>query len=98
MFNFNSFVLIYSQFIAAGSEDTNIKVAPLGKPEEVFELTGHEGPVLKIDLSSDGQRLVSSSGDGTIRIWCLNDRKELKQISGFDKVTSAFAATKFSKF
>lgn len=72
-------------------------MAPLGKVDEVFELTGHEGPVLKIDLSPDGQLLVSSSGDGTVRVWDLTKRKELKSIAGFDKVTSIFAATKFSK-
>lgn len=72
-------------------------MAPLGKTEEMFELTGHDGPVLKIDLSPDGKLLVSSSGDGTVRIWDLTKRKELRSIDGFDKVTSIFAATKFSK-
>lgn len=71
-------------------------MAPLGKIEETFELTGHEGPILCIDLN-ENDVLVSSGGDGTIRIWDLSAKKELKCLQGFEKCKSFFAATKFGK-
>lgn len=85
------------QYIAAGSEDTVIKVVPVDKSEEFFELTGHEGPILKIDTSPKGL-LASASGDGTIRIWDLNERKEVKIIRGFEKATSFYNAKTFGNY
>lgn len=79
------------QFIAAGSEDTIIKVVPVDKSAEFFELTGHDGPILKIDTSPKGL-LASASGDGTIRIWDLKERKEIKVIKGFEQATSFYNA------
>ena len=35
----------------------------------VATLRGHEGPVFSIALSADGKRIVSASGDGTIKVW-----------------------------
>jgi WD40 repeat protein len=35
------------------------------------ELKGHTGPVYSVALSSDESKLVSSSGDGTVRVWSL---------------------------
>lgn len=84
----------FLQFIAAGSEDTIIKVVPVDKSDEFFELTGHDGPILKIDTSPKGL-LASSSGDGTIRIWDLKERKEIKQIKGFEEATSFYNAKTF---
>lgn len=73
--------------MAACSEDMTIKVIPRDKSIEPFELTEHTGPVLRIDLSPN-DLLASSSGDGTIKIWNLNDKKCIKTISGFDKIKS----------
>lgn len=36
--------------------------------EAAGELTGHEGPVLCLTATPDGQ-LISGSGDGTLRRW-----------------------------
>lgn len=69
---------------------------PLDKSEEPFELTGHTGPILKIDISVKGL-LASSSGDGTVRIWRLNDKKEVRCFDGFEKVKSFFAAKFFGR-
>lgn len=81
------FVSIYSQYIAACSEDMTIKVKPRDNGAEYFEFAEHEGPVLRIDLSRNGL-LASSSGDGTIKIWNLDERKVVKTLTGFDKVKS----------
>lgn len=63
-----------------------IKVVPRDKSTEFFELAEHEGPVLRIDLSAG--LLASASGDGTIKIWNLDERKVIKTITGLDKIKS----------
>lgn len=74
-----------------------IKVVPKDKSSEFFELTEHEGPVLRIDVSVDGL-LASSSGDGTLKVWSLDDRKVVKTISGFNKIKSYQDSDRFGEF
>lgn len=87
--------------MVAGSEDTLIKVIPLdnnNKSEEGFELAGHDGPILRLDLHSAKGWLASSSGDGTVKIWNLAERKVHRTITGgFDKVKSFEVAKCFGK-
>lgn len=73
--------------MAACSEDMTIKVTPRDKSIEAFDFSEHTGPVLRIDLSVN-DLLASSSGDGTIKIWNLEEKKCIKTISGFDKIKS----------
>lgn len=87
---------ILLQYIAAGSEDAVIKVVDILKTAEPFELRGHEGPVLHIDLHPLNEWLASAGGDGTIRIWDLQTKTELKCIRGLDKIKSFEAAKTFS--
>lgn len=90
-------VCFIHKFLVAGSEDTLIKVVPLDKSEEVFEFSGHEGPILRLDLHTAKGWLASSSGDGTIKIWNINDKKLVRTINGFDKVKSFELAKCFGK-
>lgn len=64
-----------------------IKVQPRDRSINFFEFGGHEGPVLRIDLSCN-DLLASSSGDGTIKIWNLAERKVVRTLIGFEKVKS----------
>lgn len=64
-----------------------IKVKSRDNGSEEFEFNEHNGPVLRIDLSSNNL-LASSSGDGTIKIWNLDGRKCVKTLTGFDKMRS----------
>lgn len=73
--------------MAACSEDTTIKVTLRDDPTQSFELMEHTGPVLRIDLSVNGL-LASSSGDGTIKIWDLMEKKCIKTLPGFGKIKS----------
>lgn len=66
----------------------------MDKSEEFFELTGHAGPILSIDTSVT-ELLASSSGDGSIIIWNLTEKKKIKTILGFKKIKSFQAATTF---
>lgn len=43
-----------------------------GKQVRIF--TGHEDSLWQMGFSPDGQTIVSSSADRTIRIWCVHLR------------------------
>ena len=73
------------RYLAAGSEDTFIKVAEIDDTEKVFDLTSGDGPILSMDLSVN-DLLAASIGDGKIKVWDLKTRNIVKEISGFDKV------------
>lgn len=73
-----------------------IKVKPNVDNSEPFELKEHEGPVLRIDLSVNGL-LASYSGDGTIKIWNLEERKAIKTIEGFTKIKSHIMTDRYGE-
>lgn len=83
-----------SQYLAAGSEDTKIKVLKEGETQPL-DLDGHKGPVLALDIHPKGDYLASVGGEGVLRIWDLTDGgKEIKNISGLAK-TNSFENAKY---
>jgi len=56
------------------------------------ELTGHEAGVWGINFSSDGQRLLSSGFDQTVKLW---DIKSMKLIRSFRQESGEFWEAKF---
>lgn len=91
---------ISNKWIAVGSEDFTLKVQKRERTDEYIELLGHTGPILHIDVSSKNM-LASSSGDGTIKVWNLENSVKgttevLKTFDGFETVNEFSAATVFS--
>ncbi len=41
----------------------------------MFSLSGHEGGVSSVAISSDYKLIVSGSKDKTVRLWNINERK-----------------------
>lgn len=54
----------------------------LGMSLEALTLSGHNGPVFSVTYSPDGQRLASTSGDGTVRVWDSHSGHELLKLNG----------------
>ncbi|MFV8167620.1 WD40 repeat domain-containing protein [Mycobacterium sp. 134] len=56
--------------IASGGNDGNIQLWDVdGQKQLGAPLTGHSASVTSLHFSSDGKKLLSSSGDGTLRVW-----------------------------
>lgn len=79
-------IKVNDKFVAAGSEDTNIKVY-VNDQESVVDLLGHTGPILGLDITPEGW-LASASGDGSVKIWDISEQKVLKTLEGYPKVKS----------
>jgi WD40 repeat protein len=45
-------------------------------------LTGHANMIQALDWSPDGQRLVSASADGTVKVWDVIGEQELLSFRG----------------
>ncbi|XP_055381081.1 WD repeat and HMG-box DNA-binding protein 1 [Condylostylus longicornis] len=80
-------IALNKDYIAAGSEDTDIKVLRRDKSDSEIIFQGHSGPILSLDLSIQNI-LASVSGDGTLKLWDLNEKIEIKTFDGFPKVRS----------
>jgi len=66
------------RYIAFGSAFENtVFVYNFQSGEEVFALKGHTGQILKTAFSDDGDRLISSSFDGSRRVWNLEKGHEM---------------------
>ncbi|XP_075169114.1 chromosome transmission fidelity 4 [Haematobia irritans] len=79
---------VRQEYLAAGSEDTKIKVLKDGNSQPM-ELEGHKGPVLALDVHPNGKYLASVGGEGAIKIWNLESGgQEIKTISDLPKSNS----------
>ena len=58
-----------SRFLAHAGLDNHVTVVETGSWKEVSRLSGHALPVRWIELSPDGNRVVTGSDDKTARVW-----------------------------
>lgn len=89
-------IKVNRNWMAAGSDDSKLKVQRVDKSEDLFELSGHSGPILYIDLNNKNV-LVSSSGDGTVCVWNVETKSIIKTFDGFQKFDSFATAKNFCK-
>src|SRR5262249_30779416 len=55
--------------ILSGSGDGTLKVWDAATGQELLTLKDHQGAVLSMAISPDGNRIVSGSADGTVKVW-----------------------------
>ncbi|KAJ3623626.1 hypothetical protein Zmor_004393 [Zophobas morio] len=58
-------------YVAAGSDDSTIKILDLNNKENITELSGHQNSIRSLAYDPLGEFLLSSSCDGTLRVWNL---------------------------
>ncbi|TKJ34460.1 MAG: hypothetical protein CEE38_18110 [Planctomycetes bacterium B3_Pla] len=73
-----------SRYVAMGSGNVNSEIRVLNTASWKQEppLTGHGDWVTSLTFSANGERLVSSSGDNTIRVWDMNSRATTRVLKG----------------
>jgi guanine nucleotide-binding protein subunit beta-2-like 1 protein len=93
----------YKEFLLSGSRDQTLIIWDLKQVSEADEdqdfgtprkvLTGHSHFISDIDLSQDSKYALSSSWDGTIRLWNLKEATHKKTLIGHTKdvLTVAFS-------
>jgi WD40 repeat protein len=59
----------------------------------MFTLTGHNGKVRGVAVTSDGRRAVSTSSDKTLKVWDLESGQELRTLTGHSDWVNAVALT-----
>jgi len=74
--------------MVAGASDFNIKVVTVADGSQRI-LKGHEAPVLSTAIDPKDQYIASSSCDGTVKIWKLEDQTCLTTFSILPKVNDA---------
>ncbi|QSE98292.1 WD40 domain-containing protein [Fulvivirga lutea] len=70
--------------IAASGENRDIELLKLSDGSSINTLRGHQAPVTDIKFTNTGKWLVSSSEDGMIKIWDLENNEELVSYVTFD--------------
>jgi WD40 repeat protein len=65
----------------------------LGKGTAEFTLEGSPGGLSSVTFAPDGKKLYSTGGDGTIRMWDLATRMEIKAVTGHDKPVRRISLT-----
>ena len=65
-----------------GNIDNSINIWDAESGTLIANLEGHDSPVSALAFSTDSKRIVSSSGDGTIRIWDLDINETTGEITG----------------
>ena len=72
-------------YIVIGNYEGGIKLFSASSGELLHAFPGHGGIIARMVFSADGRKLYTSSGDGTIRIWDVEARKELLSLIHVDQ-------------
>ncbi|XP_074123278.1 apoptotic protease-activating factor 1 isoform X2 [Sminthopsis crassicaudata] len=57
------------RYVALGEEDGSVKILELPNGREFQSRMGHEKAVRRVQFTSDGRTLISSSDDSTVQVW-----------------------------
>jgi WD40 repeat protein len=79
--------------IGSGFKIYEIGVLNTASWEQEPPLTGHSGWVTSLTFSMNGQRLISSSTDNTIRVWDMNRRVTTRVLKGHQSEVNSVLLT-----
>ena len=61
--------------LICGCHDHGVRIVDLASPAVVSLLEGHEAPVTKVAVTSDGSRVIGGTGTGVVLAWDLVTRR-----------------------
>jgi len=67
--------------VASGGDSGFVRISKASNGETIVELAGHTGAISHIAWHPDGRLLVSTSFDGTARIWDVDEAATVRTIS-----------------
>jgi WD40 repeat protein/tetratricopeptide (TPR) repeat protein len=70
-------------------DEKDIRVARVADGSTLTVMHGHTDTVHGLTISPDGQHLLSSSSDGTMRLWNVQSGAQERQYEGFNIATSS---------
>ena len=76
------------KILATGGDDNQILLWDVEKSLlsdgeiEPIRLLGHKGKIVDLEFSNDGNTLYSASWDGSIGVWNIKDKKNIKFLKG----------------
>jgi WD40 repeat protein len=80
--------------LGGGENDESVTLLDVESGREIHSLSGHDGSVTSVAFSPDETKLLSTSADGTIRLWDRATGRELRRLRAEVGVASAqFDAT-----
>jgi len=82
-----------SKHLAAGGEDSVVRVWRMDSNEEVARLSGHSAPVTTLAWSPNGEFLATGGADGDLVIW---ETKRWRTIHRFNTLSSRVAGLAWS--
>jgi WD40 repeat protein/DNA-binding SARP family transcriptional activator/tRNA A-37 threonylcarbamoyl transferase component Bud32/energy-coupling factor transporter ATP-binding protein EcfA2 len=68
--------------LATENPDYSIGLWDATTGAQIHRFVGHEGPVVSLQFSPDGQTLLSGSLDNTLRLWSLDRGAEIRRFDG----------------
>nr|CAI5818265.1 unnamed protein product [Callosobruchus analis] len=78
-----------SQLVALAGEDMEVKLIDIAStPRDVTIFDGLDGPCLSVAICPKSKFLAASSGDTKLRVWAIETKTIVKEISCFPKVNS----------
>ncbi|XP_015373408.1 PREDICTED: WD repeat and HMG-box DNA-binding protein 1 isoform X2 [Diuraphis noxia] len=81
------------KLIAAGGCDSSIQVVNKDT-KSVWNFNGHKSPILSIKFDTLAEFLVSSSCDGTVKVWSIEKKSVVKEWTSVIPVSNAFQHSK----
>lgn len=74
-------IAVSKKYAFSGGADNSVRIWDIDKKLSTKELTGHTWTVEFIVMSKDGQYLISTSTDGTLKLWNINTGKCIRTVA-----------------
>ncbi|KAL9271004.1 Katanin p80 WD40 repeat-containing subunit B1 homolog KTN80.2-like protein [Drosera capensis] len=83
------------RYLLSGGDDQKVNLWPVGKPNSLMSLRGHNSPVECVAYDSSEVLVLGGAASGAIKLWNIEEEKLVRSLTGH---RSNCAATEFHPF